>query len=224
MGVVQVLAVCLAVACFAEGTTYESKTKMAATYSEVSRSACPSIFCIALFCPNPEPSTFPSKYEQFQGTVFLAKVVKRLTNICVGSQHFYLVKVMSTFKGCPPTRKRVILELPCYDNALTIGVEYIVFGDLQSQPLRHNLHYQTNGCDGVYPTEPSSIEYANQRRNMEVCPTDGTCLNGEEQYFCIDDPCRAAPPCPLASSCRSSYCGGCNASFFDTQGILVPHC
>uniref|UniRef100_A0A6T6CMV7 Uncharacterized protein n=1 Tax=Compsopogon caeruleus TaxID=31354 RepID=A0A6T6CMV7_9RHOD len=185
---------------------------------------CPAIACILLACVPPPATTFPEKYEQFSGTVFLGTVLKRLVNVCVGSQHFYLVRVLRTFKGCPPKARRVVVELPCFANALTVGRKYIVHGDLKIRRIQRKPYYQTEGCDGVYPPVASSIRYANKRRNLEVCPADGKCLNGKALVRCFADPCQVADPCPSAVTCRSSFCGGCNAGFFDSRGILVGNC
>mmetsp|Transcript_17982 Transcript_17982/g.37293 ORF Transcript_17982/g.37293 Transcript_17982/m.37293 type:complete len:224 (-) Transcript_17982:186-857(-) len=172
---------------------------------------CPAILCIALACTTPPLTSFPTDFEGFTGSaVFLATVVKRLTTTCVGSQHLYVVRVRRVFKGCPPAERRVVVELPCFANALKAGDNDIFFANLNTKTVLGLPWYTTDGCSGVYPSASPSIRYANQRRNGEICPITGKCLNGQEVVKCFADPCQVSP-CPNAASiCSSSYCGGCN--------------
>mmetsp|Transcript_1248 Transcript_1248/g.2637 ORF Transcript_1248/g.2637 Transcript_1248/m.2637 type:complete len:213 (-) Transcript_1248:207-845(-) len=174
------------------------------------RILCPAILCPAIACLPPPPSSFPASFESFSGSaVFQGVVLTRLTSICVGSQHFYLVQVKRTFKGCPPSARKVIVELPCFANPLTTSSNYIFLATLKRNTIQGRPWYTTGGCNDVYPAAASSIQYANRRRNAEICPITGKCLNGQDLVQCLINPC-VSSPCPNpASVCFAHYCGGC---------------
>ena len=62
-------------------------------------------------------------------------------------------------------------------------------------------------------------------KHVKVCTSQfftGTCPPGVDQFLCFADPCQvnSCPNFPEAT-CRSSFCGGCFASFFDSDGNNV---
>lgn len=181
---------------------------------------CPPIKCALIACLPPTTSV-EQQYEDHKDAVFLGKVVERLNGVCQGSQVFYKVQVRRTFKSCP-IEPVIVVELPCFAHELTVGTDYLFFAAKVTKITIGGLpHYATFGCDGV--RNFAMGDYLNRRRNMIVCPDSGACLNGQPLVNCLIDPCTTAS-CEQGGTCVSTYCGGCDANFFNSEGLLILPC
>mmetsp|Transcript_9082 Transcript_9082/g.18383 ORF Transcript_9082/g.18383 Transcript_9082/m.18383 type:complete len:223 (+) Transcript_9082:360-1028(+) len=180
--------------------------------------SCPQIHCLLL-------PRFNDAYDNFDaanGAVFRGKVLRQVLRGC---QTLYLVRVTRTFKGCPVDQS-VFVSAPCYATSLEVGSKNIFLAGQTKTKFRGNPVYNLGGCSPVYPLERSLVRYANLRREFQVCPAKGTCLNGSPFVYCFVWPCD-----PRFATCSSHpnatcdvRCGSCAPTFFDETGNIIRNC
>lgn len=183
---------------------------------------CPQIAClpVARLSPLVPLLGTPQRYENFSGSIFKGKVVKA-TGLC-GT--VYVVRVSENFKGCPLAEKRVKVSVsPCSQaGGLSVGSSYLFYVTRVSAGS-----YSVGICDfmplwSTIRQEKGAIRYLKRRSATMTCA--GKCFDGSLPVFCKTNPCDVSKCLVKGATCVPSYCGGCNAEFYTSDGFLALRC
>jgi hypothetical protein len=130
----------------------------------------------------------------------------------------YTTRVLRDLKGCraPGTTVRIgSPDSPAACGAfLPSGVPILIFSSESTVP-GGSRQLTTSSCmPNIMPSMLTRDERAFLSTRPITCGTATTCADGSAPYTCLVDPCSVTPACPGAV-CRSNYCGGCTAEFYD---------
>lgn len=165
------------------------------------------------------PSTVESSYNT-KSDVFIATIDLEIT---AGDTRYYVGQVDTTYKGCLIAGDLVLLKTPVESatcGAQLTGLTHLINANLDGTLLGVSV-LSIDSCS--YNVEADALtdhdrEFLDGR--YVCCGEDCACADGSQPVQCFVDPCQVAPGCSVGE-CRSNYCGGCNAEFFDPDGYAV---
>lgn len=138
----------------------------------------------------------------------------------------YLSSVKRSYTGCRADEGLVWVQTEqdwaSCGTRFTPGESYLFFANQVSGIFGFAL--QTDACAGNMREQGLSeadLAYLETRQNC--CGGECACQPGVEAAECEVDPCSLAAPCETVGSirCEVNNCGGCNAEFFNSDGIRV---
>lgn len=133
--------------------------------------------------------------------------------------------VEDDFKGCLAAGARVIVETAANSAAcgmsLSVGKQYLLHGkrvgtSLGTPRLRVVLCDANVAWSALTPEHRAFLD-----TRYVCCGGDCACTDGSQPVNCFVDPCEVSSCNVAGASCRSNYCGGCHAEWYDSSDGLV---
>jgi|GEM_PF-1437402 len=164
--------------------------------------------------------TVESSYNMSSDVV----TARLLYSVNVGTNRWYLARVLETYKGCIEAGDWVLITTPSSSAACGArfgsGREYLVNGQNDGSLFGVPRISVTSCGYNRAVSELTTGDRAFLEGRTVCCGGDCQCADGSQPVQCLVDPCSVAPPCS-EGECVANYCGGCNAEFYDEQGYAV---
>lgn len=137
----------------------------------------------------------------------------------------YLARLVDDdYKGCLEAGRRVVIETGL--DSASCGMEltrgaYLLHGSSARRTFGLlTLHVGTCDANARWAdVSPEHLAFLNSR--FVCCGDSCACNDGNPSVNCFVDPCQVATCDVAGASCRSNYCGGCNAEWYDASGARV---
>uniref|UniRef100_A0A6T6D8S4 NTR domain-containing protein n=1 Tax=Compsopogon caeruleus TaxID=31354 RepID=A0A6T6D8S4_9RHOD len=184
--------------------------------------------CFVIRCAAPNTNPVKVDFDNFMtsangGSIMKVRILSSRVPSTCPLNDIYRARVVTVFKGCPPSSAVITIRSSCLQGELVRGSTYLLFGELDGES---GTQYQVGACGKMRTwdevlAEKFAANYLWRRRQSETCPSTGLCLNGKPLFNCFVDPCTTAVCTRPNAQCVSNYCGACKADWFLPSGKPV---